>query len=158
MARNAIYRLVDRGIPPAHEHEGEIMLMRTDPFRELDRLAEQFFGTASRPAVMHLDGYRDGDWFYVEVDLPGVDPDSIDVTVPSLPVSSGDSIVFYTDGATDVAPPHGLTPTQLEELVRAAAVGQPDPAQIAARFDGGLDFTSTENDHASWPAALGALR
>ena len=32
-----------------------------------------------------------------------------------------------------------------------------DPTQIAARFDGGLDFTSTENDHASWPAALGAL-
>jgi HSP20 family protein len=57
------------------------MLMRTDPFRELDRLAEQFFGTPGRPAVMRLDGYRDGDWFYVEVDLPGVDPNSIDVTV-----------------------------------------------------------------------------
>jgi HSP20 family protein len=55
--------------------------MRTDPFRDLDRLAEQFFGTASRPAAMHVDGYRDGDWFYVEADLPGVDPDSIDVTV-----------------------------------------------------------------------------
>ena len=57
------------------------MLMRSDPFRELDRLAEQFFGTAARPAVMHVDGYRDGDWFYVDFDLPGVDPDSIDVTV-----------------------------------------------------------------------------
>ncbi|HET8662316.1 MAG TPA: Hsp20/alpha crystallin family protein [Micromonosporaceae bacterium] len=57
------------------------MLMRTDPFRELDRLAEQFFGTASRPAVMHLDAEREGDWFYAHFDLPGVDPDSIDVTV-----------------------------------------------------------------------------
>src|SRR5215216_2457581 len=57
------------------------MLMRTDPFRELDRLAEQFFGTTARPAVMHVDGYREGDWFYVDFDLPGVDPDSIDVTV-----------------------------------------------------------------------------
>jgi HSP20 family protein len=57
------------------------MLMRTDPFRELDRIAEQFFGTPNRPAVMHVDGYRDGDWFYVEFDLPGVDPDSIDLTV-----------------------------------------------------------------------------
>jgi HSP20 family protein len=57
------------------------MLMRTDPFRELDRIAEQFFGTATRPAVMHVDGYRDGEWFYVDFDLPGVDPDSIDVTV-----------------------------------------------------------------------------
>jgi HSP20 family protein len=57
------------------------MLMRTDPFREIDRLAEQFFGTPGRPAVMHLDAVRDGDWFHVYFDLPGVDPDSIDVTV-----------------------------------------------------------------------------
>jgi HSP20 family protein len=57
------------------------MLMRTDPFREIDRLAEQFFGTPGRPAVMHLDAERDGDWFYVYFDLPGVDPDSIDLTV-----------------------------------------------------------------------------
>ncbi|HET8680381.1 MAG TPA: Hsp20/alpha crystallin family protein [Micromonosporaceae bacterium] len=57
------------------------MLMRTDPFRELDRLAEQFFGTASRPAVMHMDAEREGDWFYAYFDLPGADPDSIEVTV-----------------------------------------------------------------------------
>ncbi|WP_341715674.1 Hsp20/alpha crystallin family protein [Micromonospora sp. FIMYZ51] len=57
------------------------MLMRTDPFREIDRLTEQFFGTTSRPAVMHMDAYRDGDYFYAAFDLPGVDPDSIDCTV-----------------------------------------------------------------------------
>ncbi|SCL72781.1 HSP20 family protein [Micromonospora citrea] len=57
------------------------MLMRTDPFREIDRLTEQFFGTTARPAVMPLDAYRDGDWFYAAFDLPGVDPDSIDCTV-----------------------------------------------------------------------------
>jgi HSP20 family protein len=57
------------------------MLMRTDPFREIDRMAEQFFGTTARPAVMHLDAYRDGDTFYAAFDLPGVDPDSIECTV-----------------------------------------------------------------------------
>ncbi|KAB1911458.1 Hsp20/alpha crystallin family protein [Micromonospora sp. AMSO31t] len=57
------------------------MLMRTDPFREIDRLTEQFFGTTARPAVMHLDAYRDGDFFHAAFDLPGVDPDSIDCTV-----------------------------------------------------------------------------
>ncbi|WP_127552911.1 Hsp20/alpha crystallin family protein [Actinoplanes sp. OR16] len=57
------------------------MLLRTDPFRELDRVFEQFTGTSSRPAVMHVDAERDGDVFYVFFDLPGVDPDSIDVTV-----------------------------------------------------------------------------
>jgi HSP20 family protein len=58
-----------------------VMLMRTDPFREIDRLAETFFGTPGRPAVMHVDAEREGDWFYVYFDLPGVDPDSIDLTV-----------------------------------------------------------------------------
>ena len=59
------------------------MLMRTDPFRDIDRLFEQLVGTTSRPAVIHVDAERDGDWFNVYFDLPGVDPDSIDVTVES---------------------------------------------------------------------------
>jgi HSP20 family protein len=58
-----------------------IMLMRTDPFRDIDRMFEQFAGTATRPAVMHVDAERDGDWFHVYFDLPGVDPDTIDLTV-----------------------------------------------------------------------------
>ena len=57
------------------------MLMRTDPFREIDRLAETFFGSPSRPAVMHVDAERDGDSFNVYFDRPGVDPDSIELTV-----------------------------------------------------------------------------
>ena len=57
------------------------MLLRTDPFRDLDRMFEQITGTTSRPAVMHVDAERDGDTFNVYFDLPGVDPDSIDVTV-----------------------------------------------------------------------------
>jgi HSP20 family protein len=60
------------------------MLMRTDPFRELDRLTQQFFGTngtMARPAVMPMDAYRHGEDFVVEFDLPGVDPASIDLDV-----------------------------------------------------------------------------
>src|SRR4051812_20502132 len=57
------------------------MLMGTDPFRDIDRVFEQLAGTNARPAVMHLDAERDGDWFNVYFDLPGVDPDSIDLTV-----------------------------------------------------------------------------
>jgi HSP20 family protein len=57
------------------------MLMRTDPFRDIDRMFAQLAGTASRPAVMSVDAERDGDWFNVYFDLPGVDPDSIDLTV-----------------------------------------------------------------------------
>ena len=57
------------------------MLMRTDPFRDLDRLAQQVLGTPTRPAAMPIDAYRRGDEFVVELDLPGVDPASIDLTV-----------------------------------------------------------------------------
>src|SRR6202012_6306395 len=58
-----------------------IMLMRPDPFRELDRLTQQVFGTAARPAAMPMDAYRHGDSFYIHLDLPGVSADSIDLTV-----------------------------------------------------------------------------
>lgn len=57
------------------------MLMRTDPFRDLDRLADHLLGTPGRPAAMPLDAHRSGDDFVVELDLPGVDPASIDLTV-----------------------------------------------------------------------------
>ena len=57
------------------------MLMRTDPFRELDRLTQQVFGTAARPAAMLMDAYRSGDSFYVHFDLPGIKADSISLTV-----------------------------------------------------------------------------
>ena len=57
------------------------MLMRTDPFRELDRLTQQLLGTPARPAAMPMDAYRHGDSFYICLDLPGVNPDSIDLTV-----------------------------------------------------------------------------
>lgn len=57
------------------------MLMRTDQFRELDRLAQQVFGTVARPTVMPMDAWREGEKFVVEFDLPGVDPDSIDLDV-----------------------------------------------------------------------------
>ncbi|OPG06969.1 heat-shock protein Hsp20 [Streptomyces sp. GKU 895] len=57
------------------------MLMRTDPFRELDRLVERVWGTSAHPASMPLDAWREGDTFFVELDLPGVDAESIDLDV-----------------------------------------------------------------------------
>jgi HSP20 family protein len=61
------------------------MLMRTDPFRELDRLTQQVFGnttgTWSRPTAMPMDAYRAGEEFVVSFDLPGVDPEAIELDV-----------------------------------------------------------------------------
>lgn len=58
------------------------MLVRTDPFPQFDRLAQQLFGPAAgRPSIMPMDAYRKGDRFFVHFDLPGVDAESIDLTV-----------------------------------------------------------------------------
>ena len=56
-------------------------MARFDPFRDMDRLAEQLLGSARNAATMPMDLYRSGDHFVVHVDLPGVDPGSIDVSV-----------------------------------------------------------------------------
>jgi hypothetical protein len=58
------------------------MLIRFDPYRELDRLTEQLASTASRaPPAFPMDAYRRGEQFIVQFDLPGVEPAAIELTV-----------------------------------------------------------------------------
>ena len=60
------------------------MLMRTDPFREMDRIAQQLSGTPgtwSKPSAMPMDAYREGDEYVIAFDLPGVSPEAIDIDV-----------------------------------------------------------------------------
>lgn len=60
------------------------MLLRTDPFRDLERLSQQFFGsqgTLAHPTMMPMDAWRDEGQFHIELDLPGVSAESIDVDV-----------------------------------------------------------------------------
>ncbi|MFD9520699.1 Hsp20/alpha crystallin family protein [Streptomyces sp. NPDC059979] len=60
------------------------MLMRTDPFREMDRIVQQLSGTSgtwSKPSVMPMDAYREGDVYVIAFDLPGVSPEAIDIDV-----------------------------------------------------------------------------
>lgn len=57
------------------------MFVRTDPFRDLDRLTQQVLGTAARPAFMPMDAWKDGDTFRIQLDLPGIDRDSIQIDV-----------------------------------------------------------------------------
>ena len=58
------------------------MLVRTDPFRDVDRPAPQGWGTTARPAAMPMDAWRDGEQIVVQFDLPGVDRYSVDLDVP----------------------------------------------------------------------------
>jgi HSP20 family protein len=97
------------------------MLMRTDPFRQLDRLSQQLLsntpGTWSRPTAMPMDAYRDGEQFVVRFDLPGVEPDAIEldvernvltVTVERPPVATGEHVEMQV-----AERPHGVFSRQL---------------------------------------------
>ena len=113
------------------------MLMRTDPFRELDRITQQVFGsngTLARPAVMPMDAWRDGDTFHVEFDLPGIAPDSIDLDVErnvvtvkaERPARAGDTELLAAER------PRGVFSRQLilgDNL---------DTEHIAASYDAGV--------------------
>ncbi|MEV0992802.1 MULTISPECIES: Hsp20/alpha crystallin family protein [Streptomyces] len=60
------------------------MLMRTDPFREMDRIVQQLSGTSgtwSKPSVMPMDAYREGEEYVIAFDLPGVSTEAIDIDV-----------------------------------------------------------------------------
>ena len=55
------------------------MLLRYDPFRDLDRATDALWG--NRTPAIPMDAVRHGDQVFINFDLPGVDPDSIDLTV-----------------------------------------------------------------------------
>lgn len=57
------------------------MLMRFDPFRDIDRLTQNLWGNGGQRNPMPADAYRKGDTFYVQFDLPGIDPSSVELTV-----------------------------------------------------------------------------
>jgi len=91
------------------------MLMRTDPFRDLDRLTQQLVGTAARPALMAMDAWREQDTFVVELDLPGVDPGSIDLDVERNVLSISADRPARQDSSEQVAAerPRGVFKRQL---------------------------------------------
>lgn len=114
------------------------MLMRTDPFRELDRFTQQVFGTSgtpARPSVMPMDAWRDGDTFHVEFDLPGVDPHSIDLDVEHNVVTIKAERPAREDADTELIAaerPRGLFSRQLflgDNL---------DTEQISASYEAGV--------------------
>jgi HSP20 family protein len=120
------------------EKERLTMLMRTDPFRELDRLSQQLFGTNGttwRPAVMPMDAYRQDEQFVVHFDLPGVDPSSIDINVERnvLTVKAERTPAYGEDVELQVAErPRGVFSRQL-------FLGDTlDADHVEARYDAGV--------------------
>jgi HSP20 family protein len=109
------------------------MLVRFDPLRELDRAAES--ARPARPWQMPMDAYRRGEEFVVHLDVPGVDPNTIDLTVEqntltvtgerAWPRAEGDEVII-------VERPQG---TFSRQLLLGDSL---DTDRIAARADHGV--------------------
>jgi HSP20 family protein len=56
-------------------------VLRFDPFQEFDRLSRQMLGGGRGPRSMPMEAYRRGDQFFIHLDLPGVNPDDLQLTV-----------------------------------------------------------------------------
>ncbi|WP_433367552.1 Hsp20/alpha crystallin family protein [Actinoplanes sp. CA-142083] len=57
------------------------MLLTSASVRDLDRLTARVINSSSRSTGARLDAYRIDDTFHIDIDLPGVDPAGIDITV-----------------------------------------------------------------------------
>lgn len=91
------------------------MLMRADPFLELDRLTAQVLGTAARPAAIPMDARRVGCTFEFEFDFPGVAPESINLDVERnvVTVRAERSAVESSKERLASEPPQGVFSHQL---------------------------------------------
>jgi HSP20 family protein len=80
--RNRVYLEAKADIfPPIGPGEVIVMVMRFDPFREVDRQVQQLANRMQESSgAMAMDAYRRGDTVFVHFDLPGVDADSIELT------------------------------------------------------------------------------
>jgi HSP20 family protein len=112
------------------------MLMRFDPMRDLDRLAQELTGTASRaPRTFPMDAYRRGDDVVLLFDLPGIDPQSIDLTV--------DQNVLTVSADRKAEPEEGVEVLAAERpqgtFIRRVFLGDAlDTDRIAAEYHNGV--------------------
>lgn len=112
------------------------MLVRYDPFRELDRMTDQLFGRSGvSPQWMPMDAVRRGHEVELRFDLPGVSPDSIDLTVER--------------NVLTVKAERGWQPAEGDEVLarerpqgsvtRQVMLGEAlDTDKLAARYDAGV--------------------
>jgi PAS domain S-box-containing protein len=105
--------------------------------RPIDGGAVFTFATAGHPLpiVARADGTASD--FGTHGPLLGVF-DDIEVTTSTTVLEPGDSLLLYTDGVTDVAPPYGLTPDEATDIVARAAASTLTAEELADRLQAEL--------------------
>ena len=111
------------------------MLLRFDPWRDFDRLSRQMWddSLAGRQAPMDL--YRSGDHYVLHLDLPGVDPASVDLSVTDGVLTIRAAREPRTTDDVQVL----LAERPTGEFVRTLSLGRGlDLENIAATYDAGV--------------------
>ena len=111
------------------------MLMRFDPFADFDRLTRQVMGSTPRTNYMPADAYRQGDKFYLHIDLPGIDPDSIDVTVEKNTLTVSAERKWETEGDEQIVLNERPTGTFSRQFFLGESL---DTDSIEAGYDHGV--------------------
>ena len=111
------------------------MAIGYDPFRELDQLTQQLVSGGRTPRSFPMDAYKRGDEFFVHLDLPGVNPDSIDITVESGVLTVRADRAFEQREGDQIIVSERPQGTFTRELRLGRTV---DPEKIAASYDDGV--------------------
>ena len=116
-----------------------MMLFQNDPFRDIDRLTEQLIGaqagTARAPRFMPMDLYRSGDHFVLNADLPGVDPESVDISVDNGTLTIKAERLDSVPGDVQWIASERFTGTYMRQLALGDGI---DDQAISARYENGV--------------------
>lgn len=111
------------------------MLLRYDPFREIDRLTEGLFGNWGRTPWMPMDAYRKDDHAEIRFDLPGVQPDSIDLTVEQNVLTVKAERSWTPEEGTEVLARERTQGTFSRQVMLGEAL---DTDHVDARYEDGV--------------------
>lgn len=114
-------------------------MLRFDPFRDIDRLTEQLIGaqagTARAPRFMPMDLYRSGDHFVLNADLPGVDPESVDISVDNGTLTIKAERMDSVPGDVQWIASERFTGTYMRQLALGDGI---DDQAVSARYENGV--------------------
>ena len=113
-------------------------MLRFDPFRDIDRLAEQVFaqpGQSRVPRFMPMDLFKADDHYVLNADLPGVDPGSITVDVENDVLTVTARRTAASDDAQQWLANERFAGTYQRRISLGDGV---DSSQISATYDNGV--------------------
>ncbi|MFI5047745.1 MAG: Hsp20/alpha crystallin family protein [Acidimicrobiia bacterium] len=111
------------------------MLVRYDPFRQLDRVTDEFFGAPRRPQPMPMDAVRHGSSVELRFDLPGVPPESVDLTVERDTLTVRAERSWSPSEGDDVLASERPQGSWTRQVILGESL---DTAKLDARYDAGV--------------------